>query len=228
MGEGFTSGGTIAHGVHDDPESPPAAGPDAPRGWVWQRKEHRWSPRQRGPVLWSAGDGSDSAPAEAAAADGPRAGDRPQRDPDPSWMRDDGKKQQEQQEAKKRFDPKSVPAGVRDDIGGALGLAATVLLPPIERADPHCGGAIGDNFDRIIEKAIPLICRSERIVNWMQAEGGGFMDWLGLAIALGPVAKAVAEHHIVKTVEVVEEKDKETGEVRKIAQPVDFSQYKAA
>lgn len=185
-------------------------------------------PRQRGPVLWSGSDGSDSAPAAAAATAGsPDAGapDRPQRDPDPSWMRDDGKKPEE---PKKRFDPKSVPAEVRDDIGGALGLAATVLLPPVERADPHCGGAVSDNFDRIIEKAIPLICRSERIVSWMQAEGGGFMDWLGLAIALGPVAKAVAEHHIVKTVEVVEEKDQETGEVRKIAQPVDFTQYKAA
>lgn len=180
--------------------------------------------------MWSAGDASDDPPAQQDG-DGAEPADGRQRDPDPAWIRGKDKEpgaRPDKQPDKQPWDPKSVPAEVRDDIGGMLGLVATVLLPPLEKADPHCGGALADSFDRIVDKAIPLVCRSERVVKWMQAEGGGFMDWIGFAIACGPVARAVAEHHIVRTVEVVEEKDEETGKVTKVAQPVDFSQYQAA
>lgn len=226
MPEGFTAGEGITHGVHDDPDASPPPGPDAPRGWTWDRKGRHWTARQRGPVLWTAeGAAAGTEPDAAADADAAVPG---KRDPAPAWQRDDGSKPGAGDDGKKPWDPKSVSAEVKDDIGGMLGLAAAIVLPAAEHADPHCGGALADNFDRIVEKAIPLICRSERVVKWMQAEGGGFMDWIGLGIALAPVGRAVAEHHILKTVEVVEEKDEATGRTIKIAQPVDFSLYTAA
>jgi hypothetical protein len=46
-------------------------------------------------------------------------------------------------------EPAPVPHEVRDDIARALGLAG--------------------HDDKFIEKMLPLICRSERMIRWMQA-----------------------------------------------------------
>lgn len=218
--------GAVGGAVYDDPDHAPEPSAEAPRGWTWARKDKRWAPRQRGPVLWQVG--TPSGAADAPDDSGHETGAEGQhRDPDPSWLRDDSKKDSKGSD-RPRFDPRSVSQETRDEIGSILGLIAVVLVSPIERADPVCGGALADSADKIIAKMIPLICRSERVVGWLSADGGGVLDWLGLAIALAPVIGAVFAHHVVHSVEVVEEQDEQTGKVVKIVQPVDYSQYAAA
>ncbi len=200
-------------GVHDDPDNPPAPGRDAPKGWAWDRKGRRWQPRQRGPVLWT-GDGQQD---DEAAAPSPDGGSQ-QRDPAPAWQQHDAP------DARPKHDPGKVPGHVKDDLRGVIGLFGMFVLPRVEAADPHCGGALVDNYEAIAERLVPLLCRSERVVKFLTADSGGMMDWIGLAMALAPVGRAVAEHHVFRTVEVV--RDEETG--RKVARAVDLSQYAAA
>ena len=234
MAEGLLApGGKIAGGIHDDPDSPPAPDASAVRGWTWNRKGRNWMPRQRGPVLFqdlprpgrdSSPDGSDGlrqgSDSPAAAGTGPG----PDRDPEPGWMRDDS----DSKPKAPSFDPSKVSREVRDDISGMCGLVGMALLPPLVRADPVCGGAFAENFDRLVEKAVPLICRSERVVRWMTADMGGLGDWIGLGVALAPVAGAFMQHHVLKTVEVAEVENEQTGQTVRVIRPVDMTQYSTA
>lgn len=220
MAEGVAVADRVtAGGVHDNADAPPPPGPDAPKGWTWNRKGGHWQPKERGKILWHASG------ADAAAGDGAQADDTSPaqpRDPAPAWMGDP-----EQDSSSGGGKPKpakvEVTQKVRDDVGGILGFAGALLLPPMVRADPHCGGALAQNWGQIADACIPLISRSQTVVRWLTTDSGGLMDWLGLAVALAPVGRAVLEHHVVKTVQVVENEDGE-----RVAQPADYSQFTAA
>ena len=58
---------------------------------------------------------------------------------------------------------------------------------------------------------MPLLCRSERVVSFFTEDASDWMLWFKLAIALAPVAAAVGRHHVLKTVEI--QQDKETGDL---------------
>lgn len=221
MPEGVAVAGQVtAGGVHDDPDAPPPASQHAPKGWTWDRGSKSWKPRQRGPQVWQPGADSHpyppTAPGGVAAAvmnqfgqqeqfpHDPPAGDP--RDPAPSWMAEDAK---EPAAAPLRLE--DVPQAVKDDIAGLAGLVATPILAMLASVDPYCGGALKDAFGDVLDATLPVICRSERIVRYFTEDTADWLLWGKIALALGPVGKAVAEHHIFRTVQV--SRDPATGQV---------------
>lgn len=95
-----------------------------------------------------------------------------------------------------------VPQAVKDDIAGLAGLVGTPILALAKSIDPFCGGAFADQFGDILDVTLPLICRSEKIVKYFTEDTADWLLWGKLALALAPVGKAIAEHHIFHTVEV--------------------------
>jgi len=211
--EGVAAAGRVTgEGVHDDPDSPPPPGPDATKGWAWNRKSRSWAPRQRGPVLWEP-EPVTQARAARDAADEARAGQiaddlnrDAQRDPDPSYLTGDS-----QGTGGGRVKFEDVPQQVKDDIAGLAGLVGTPVLAVLRSMDPYCGTVLAENFGPVVDATLPLICRSSKIVRYFTEDKADWLLWGKLAMALAPVARAVAEHHIFKTVEVV--KDPKTGQV---------------
>lgn len=202
MPEGLlTADGTMTAGVHDDPDHEPEPTAGAPRGWVWQRKDRKWAPRQRGPVKWS-GDvsGDISASAGDIPAGSPAGGQGGEhRDPDPSWLRDD--RRDDEPGGKLKFD--DVPAQVKDDIAGLAGLVGVPILSMLQQIDPYCGGILAQSYENIVDACLPLICRSRKIVRYFEGDKSDWLLWGKLGIALRPFATAVLQHHVLRTVEVV-------------------------
>jgi hypothetical protein len=104
-----------------------------------------------------------------------------------------------------------VPKQVQDDIAGMFGLVGTPILAVLRSIDPYCGGALADVFGDVVDTTLPLICRSEKIVKYFSEDTADWLMYGKLAIALAPVGKAIAEHHVFRTVEVV--RDEKTGAV---------------
>ena len=197
MAEGVSElGGDVVDVGEADKGRPPRPPEDpvvAPKGWTYDAKGRTWRPAKR------ATRRSDEDPAAVAAGTDPphSAADL---DPEPARFTPG-------RSGSGADGPRELSAADKDEIKALLGLAGLVVFTPIARADPHCGGALVDASTEIFERLVPLIARSERVTRWMTA-AGGFGDWIGLAVALKPVAMAVVEHHVFKTVgneEVAEE-----------------------
>jgi hypothetical protein len=219
-----TADGQVAPGVHDDPDSPPPPNAEAPKGWAWQRKSRSGAPRQRGPVLWQSGSAEGwlytanntkatpgaEVPAPDSSGHGDAAPGTEQQDPDPGWMRQDAAADSKKFSGSKlKFD--DVPQAVKDDIAGLAGLVGTPILAVLKSIDPYCGTVLAENFEPVVDATLPLMCRSEKIVAYFTGDKADWLLWGKLAMALAPVGRAIAEHHIFKTVEVV--KDEKTGVV---------------
>jgi hypothetical protein len=110
---------------------------------------------------------------------------------------------------KLKFD--EVPQAVKDDMAGLAGLVATPILSILQTVDPYCGTVLAQNFGPVLDATLPIICRSEKIVAYFTTDQADWLLWGKLALALAPVAKAFADHHIFRTVQVV--KDPNTGQV---------------
>lgn len=218
MPEGVAvAGGRVVSGaVHDNPEIPPAPGPEAPKGWTWNRNDRVWQPKQRGPVIWvpagespapESGGGYPWFHGDQQRLEEPPAPETLGRDPAPGWM----SAEQPQGKHARRLTIDQVPQQVQDDISGLAGLVGTPILAVLRSIDPYCGGALADAYADVLDATLPLICRSERIVKYFSEDTADWLLWGKLAIALGPVGKAIAEHHIFRTVEVI--RDEKTGVV---------------
>lgn len=200
MPEGIAvAGSAVSDGVHDDPERQPDPGPAAPRGWVWNRKGRHWKPRERGPVLWK--------PDRAQAADpaSPPAHQQHDADPDPGWMQDG----QPLPGDRKRQSIDDVPKEVVNDMAGLAGLVGAPVLALLQQADPYCGSILAANYEAIVDAVLPLVCRSEKIVRYFSGDQSDWLLWGKLAMALAPVGRAIFEHHVIGSVEVV--RDPQTG-----------------
>ena len=124
-------------------------------------------------------------------------------------------------------DPPKVSVATKKDMTAAVGMVGMLVLPPVLKADPYCGAALTDNFQAIAEALVPLLCKSERVVSFFTEEASDWMLWWKLAVALAPVAMAVGQHHLLKTVKI--EQDAETGDVYAVStEPADLdSEYPA-
>lgn len=232
MPEGVAvAGGPVVSGaVHDNPDVAPPPGPQAPKGWAWNRTDKAWKPRLRGPVLWQdpasnpypdppaqqqgggypwfgKGRGAPVSPDPRTFEGGPDGmqqlpPEQQGRDPAPGWM------SPEPQGRHRKLSIEQVPKQVQDDIAGMAGLVGTPILALARSIDPYCGGALADNFEGVIDATLPLICRSEKIVKYFSEDTADWLLWGKLAMALAPVGKAIAEHHVFHTVEVVRLTDK--------------------
>ncbi len=209
-GVAVAGGGPVVSGaVHDDPGAAPAPGPDAPKGWTWNRSDRVWRPKQRGPVVWQPG----ASPGPPSGADAPGSADHLGKDPAPGWMSDDDGQADELAAARtaRRMNFSEVPAQVKADAASFAALVGAPLLALARTVDPYCGGILADNFAEILDASLPIICRSERVVRFFTSEDSDWLLWLKLAMTLGPVAQAIAQHHVFHTVSVV--RDPETGAV---------------
>jgi len=178
------------------PPEPPADAEQAPRGWRFDKLKWQWVPKLAPGRKTSA---------EPAAAGEPGPGGQ-SRDPEPGWMREN---RGDARPGKIRAE--DVPQEIKDDIAGLAGLVATPLLALIQQADPICGGALAANFASVMDATLPLICRSERIIQYFAEDKADWLLWGKLAMALAPVGQAVLQHHVLRSVEAV--RDAKTGVV---------------
>jgi len=86
------------------------------------------------------------------------------------------------------------------DIEGQVALVLTFVSMLWAAADPICAEPLAENADKIVEKTLPIICKSPRVVQFMLANGG-LLDWVGLAIALKPVFQTVVKHHVFHSID---------------------------
>ena len=202
MAEGVadSAGSVIGEAAYTDRNAEPAPDPAAaPHGWTWDRGDKRWRPSKQSPRR------GPRAQASHQPQDPPSGG----RDPDPPWMRGSAGDDGGGDDGRIPFD--QVPGQVKDDIAGLMGMVGLPILAMLQAADPYCGGALAQNYEPAVDAALPLICRSPRIVRYFSEDKADWLLWGKLALALKPVGQAVIEHHVIRTVEVV--RDRETGQV---------------
>jgi hypothetical protein len=194
MAEGVAAGGKVIAGpALDDRDHEPAPDPVlAPHGYTWDRKEMRWRPKKT--------RGARRAPdPEPDAATAP---DREGKDPDPGWMRDEGGKPDD---GRKKPRIEDVPKDVVNDMAGLAGLIGAPVLAMLQSADPYCGGALAASYESVINACLPLMCRSEKLVAYFSGDKSDWLLWGKLAMALAPVGRAIIEHHVVRSVQVVKD-----------------------
>lgn len=210
VAQAFVIGGeVIGDAVMNDrnarPEPDPAA---APHGWTWDRSVGRWRPaRKRGNYA----RGNKATPAADPAAD--TAADPGQdpdqgKDPDPGWYNPEPPPEPQPWSGS----IKDVPREVVNDIAGFAGLVGAPVLAMLQAADPYCGSILAQNFEPIIDATLPLLCRSEKIVAYFTGDKSDWLLWGKLAMALAPVARAVLDHHVLRTIDVI--KDPNTGQIQ--------------
>ena len=207
----------------DKTNPPPDDQVKAPHGWMWDRPGKTWRPRKS---VARGGWGSHRAPrAPAPQIDmGPFERDVAGDDPAPSYA--------SRPAPKIPKTPPKVTAKTKSDMTAAVAMVGMLVLPPIVAKDLFCGGALTENFQAIADALVPLLCRSERVVAFFTEDASDWMLWFKLALAMAPVAVAVGQHHILKTVKIVEKVNEEgepTGDVYAVSTaPADLdSEYPA-
>lgn len=90
-------------------------------------------------------------------------------------------------------------AAEKRQIKDALTLMQLTLGGGLQFRDPHCGGLILENAENIADKAVPIIARNPRWVEWF-CGSAGWLDVMGLLIALRPVLAGVWGHHVTGSV----------------------------
>jgi hypothetical protein len=99
--------------------------------------------------------------------------------------------------------PVKITPALSKDITGKLALFLAIPAATWAAVDPACGGAFSENVDVITQKAVPLILQSPEAVRWF-TQGGKYLLWLDLLIALQPVAQTAYRHHLAGTITVVD------------------------
>ena len=198
----------------DKANPPPDDAVKAPHGWMWDRPRKTWRPRKapaKGGWGYHRGSIGNGKVAETDKADvdmGPFERDIAGDDPAPSYASRPAPKVPKV--------PPKVTAKTKGDMTAAVGMVGMIVLPPLAAKDPYCGGALTENFQAIADALVPLLCRSQKVVSFFTEDASDWMLWFKLAIALAPVAVAVGQHHILKTVKIKERLDddgKPTGDL---------------
>lgn len=174
-----------------DSRTPPPDDPVlAPYGFKFDKDTDAWVPKR------SAGGRPPRTPRDAPqpAAEQPTG----KKDPESSWRSEDA--------PRAASAPLIVSAQTKKDMKAAVGLIFAATGPAVMRFDPYCGTVLTQNLKSIADAVVPLLCESEMVVGFFQNAGGSnFMLWFALITALFPVAQAFTEHHLTKTVRLVEQ-----------------------
>ena len=182
----------------------PAVDPDAPYGWTVDKdgtrrpKKTAGRPRKSPPPDEPARD-----PRPGPAEPAPPAAAAEEHDPEPAWAQDG------QPGKHRRQSIQDVPRETVDDMAGLAGLVGTPVLAILQQADPYCGTILAQNYEPIIDAVLPLLCRSKKITDYFAGDKSDWLLWGKLAMALAPVGRAILEHHVIRSVEVV--RDPATG-----------------
>lgn len=188
----------VADAVMNDKNTKPAPDPvKAPNGWAWDRSTGNWRPaKKRGNYTRAKVDPVTENVSEAVSDAGDEGPAR-QRDPDPAWFSDNtgGRK--------RKLTIADVPKETVNDLAGFMGLIGTPVLAMLQSVDPYCGGALMQSFEDVVNATLPLMCRSQKIVDYFAGDKSDWLLWGKLGIALMPVGRAVIDHHVLRRVEVV-------------------------
>lgn len=135
----------------------------------------------------------------------------PEEDPKPS-RRSSGKRSGSSAGAK-------ATAAQKRAVADALEMMITLPAGMVAMRDPVCGGAALEHCDNIVKKLTPIVCRNPAMVEWFTT-GAGYLDWFGLASALGPLVMTVWSHHVTRP------QEQEGTHAHPAGEP-DFSHYTA-
>lgn len=87
-----------------------------------------------------------------------------------------------------------VTPAMRNRIGAEVEMYVDFLTLPLLAADPVCGQAIADQAAPIGKAIAKILTRYPELAHKFVASGA-IADWIGLGIALKPVAVTIYEHH---------------------------------
>ena len=91
--------------------------------------------------------------------------------------------------------PRKVTAKVREEVKDNLGMLLDAMVFPLSVRDPICTAAYNQQAEQIHARLAGIVCKRPKLLAWFTGEGE-WLDWLGLAIALRPVAESIWRHHI--------------------------------
>ena len=92
-----------------------------------------------------------------------------------------------------------ITAAQRRQVEDALVILMTMPAAGWALRDPHCGNAALQAVKPTAKSLVPIIARNPVWLAWFTSDTG-WLNWLGVAVALKPVATAVWSHHVAKTV----------------------------
>ena len=113
-----------------------------------------------------------------------------------------------------------VTAAQRRAVHDALDMLITIPAAGLALRDPLCGGAVLDNVADVVDRLTPIVCRNPNMLAFF-TESTGYLEWLMLAKAVGPIVKVMWSHHVTHTIGHGEGDDDAS------AAPVDISAYHA-
>lgn len=82
------------------------------------------------------------------------------------------------------------------EISEQIEMMITVASIPWAMRDPHCGGALQQQAKPIADALAVQALNSPRLMKWLEAITSP-TGWIGIAIAVEPVAQAVVQHHVL-------------------------------
>lgn len=161
-------------------------------------------------------DAPDEAPELSGAGGDGQMPDGDRLAPDPQPSRRGGKRGRRTPRAASGKPSKAEVDQVRD--------ALTVLYSPlawgVTLKDPHCGGALMEQQEKVVAAMTRIACRNPAMLAFFTSTEKPWWDYVLLAQALAPVGKVVWQHHITHTVGAPDEQGEGVT-------PVDFSAYRA-
>lgn len=102
---------------------------------------------------------------------------------------------------KGRAAPKRVTATVRTDISSKISLVLEIPGRVWQARDPVCGSVFIEQRPAIADALTEIVCGSPDLVAWFTGQGGQFMLWFNLVMAVWPVGTMVMAHHVYHTIE---------------------------
>lgn len=94
---------------------------------------------------------------------------------------------------------KKATAAQRKAIEDACSMMLLTLGGGISFRDAHCGGLVTEHADNVAAKMVPIIARNPQWVEWFTGTSG-WLDVMGLLIALRPIGAGFWAHHVSHTV----------------------------
>lgn len=211
--------------LRDRKNPPPDDAVNAPYGFRWDTRKKEWvtkrsaGGRKSGAAWFGLGkEEPESTPGEEPVishdpVDGDYFRGARYEDPEPAHMRS--------RPPRAPKAPVKITKKAKDDIAASCGMVGMIVLPVVNSRDPYCGGVLTDNFAQITDALVPILCRSQAVVNFFSSDTSDWMLWFKLAMALSPVAVAVGRHHLIRNITIQEDPD--TGDL--YAVPSDMSMY---
>ena len=125
-------------------------------------------------------------------------------DPGPAHARKDWRKTagggEHARSGGSRQAPRRVTVTVRTDINAKISLVLEVPGRVWQARDPVCGSAFIEQRPAIADALTEIVCNSPDLVAWFAGQGGAFMLWFNLIMAVWPVAMTAAAHHVYHTI----------------------------